>query len=53
MPRRVRVSMVFKVKEITLFYSFERIIPEFLLKPIVFPIISVSDYPISEIGNNK
>lgn len=35
------------------YYCFERIIPEFLLKSIVFPIISVSDYPISEIENNK
>ena len=34
-------------------YCLERIIPEFKLKPIAFPMISVSDYPLSEIGNNK
>lgn len=37
-----------------LFYSYsqERIIPLFNLKPVAFPMISVSDYPLSEIGNN-
>ena len=29
----------------------ERIIPEFKLEPIAFPMISVSEYPLSEIGN--
>ena len=38
-----------------LFYSYsqERIIPSFKLKPVAFPMISVSDYPLSEIGNNQ
>lgn len=38
-----------------LFYSYsqERIIPSFKLKPVAFPMISVSDYPLSEIDNNQ
>ncbi|MBO7101165.1 MAG: hypothetical protein J6V98_04000 [Bacteroidales bacterium] len=34
-------------------YSRERIILENGLKPVAFPMISVSDYPFSEIGNNQ
>lgn len=34
-------------------YSQERIILSFKLRPVAFPMISVSDYPLSEIANNK
>jgi len=40
-------------KKLRYSYSLERIIPMFKLKPVAFPMISVSDYPFSEIGNNK
>lgn len=44
---------ILKSKRLRYSYCLERIIPEFKLKPIAFPMISVSDYPFSEIGNNK
>lgn len=44
---------ILKSKKLKYSYCLERIIPEFKLKPIAFPMISVSDYPLSEIGNNK
>lgn len=44
---------ILKSKKLRYSYCLERIIPEFKLKPIAFPMISVSDYPLSEIGNNK
>lgn len=40
-------------KQLLYSYSLERIIPTFKLKPVAFPMISVSDYPLSEIGNNN
>lgn len=44
---------ILKSKKLRYSYCMERIIPEFKLKPIAFPMISVCDYPLSEIGNNK
>lgn len=44
---------ILKSKRLRYSYCLERIIPEFKFKPIAFPMISVSDYPLSEIGNNK
>lgn len=44
---------ILKSKRLRYSYCLERIIPEFKLKPIAFPMISVSDYPFSEIGNSK
>lgn len=44
---------ILELKKLRYSYCLERIIPEFKLKPIAFPMISVSDYPLSEIGNNK
>lgn len=44
---------ILKSKKLRYSYCLERIIPEFHLEPIAFPMISVSDYPLSEIGNNK
>ena len=44
---------ILKSKKLRYSYCQERIIPEFRFKPIAFPMISVSDYPLSEIGNNK
>lgn len=44
---------ILKSKRLRYSYCLERIIPEFRLEPIAFPMISVSDYPFSEIGNNK
>lgn len=44
---------ILKSKKLRYSYCLERIIPEFKFKPIAFPMISVSDYPLSEIGNNK
>ena len=44
---------ILKSKRLRYSYCLERIIPEFKLEPIAFPMISVSDYPLSEIGNNK
>ena len=43
---------ILKSKNLLYSYSLERIVPEFKLEPIAFPMISASDYPISEIGNN-
>ncbi len=44
---------ILKSKRLRYSYCQERIVPEFKLFPIAFPMISVSDYPFSEIGNNK
>ena len=44
---------ILKSKRLRYSYCLERIIPEFKLNPVAFPMISVSDYPFSEIGNNK
>ena len=44
---------ILKSKRLLYSYSSERIVPRFRLNPIAFPMISVSDYPFSEIGNNK
>lgn len=43
---------ILKSKKLLYSYSLERIIPIFRLGPIAFPMISASNYPISEIGNN-
>lgn len=40
-------------KKLRYSYSLEQIIPAFYLRPIAFPMISVSDYPLSEIINNQ
>lgn len=44
---------ILKSRKLRYSYCLERIIPEFHLEPLAFPMISVSDYPLSEIGNNK
>lgn len=44
---------IMESKRLRYSYCLERIVSEFGLKPIAFPMISVSDYPFSEIGNNK
>ena len=44
---------ILKSKRLRYSYCLERIIPVFGLKPVAFPMISVSDHPFSEIGNNK
>ena len=44
---------ILESKKLRYSYCLERIRPEFKLKPIAFPMITVSDYPLSEIGNNK
>ena len=44
---------ILKSRKLRYSYSLERIIPEYHFKPIAFPMICVSDYPLSEIGNNK
>ncbi len=44
---------ILKSKRLRYSYCLEGIVSEFKLKPIAFPMISVSDYPFSEIGNNK
>lgn len=44
---------ILKSRRLRYSYCLERIIPEFRLKPIAFPMISVSNYPFSEISNNK
>lgn len=44
---------ILESKKLRYSYCLERIIPLFRLAPIAFPMISVSDYPLSEIGNNK
>ena len=44
---------ILKSKKLRYSYCLERIVPEFKFKPIAFPMISVSDYPLSEIGNNQ
>lgn len=40
-------------KKLLYSYCLERVIPTFHLKPVAFPMISVSDYPFSEIANNN
>lgn len=44
---------ILKSKRLRYSYCLERIIPDFKFKPIAFPMISASDYPLSEIGNNQ
>lgn len=44
---------IIRSKKLLYSYSLERIIPSFRFSPIAFPMISVSDIPLSEIGNNK
>lgn len=44
---------ILKSKKLRYSYCLEKIVPLFHLEPIAFPMISVSDYPLSEIGNNK
>lgn len=44
---------ILKSKRLRYSYCLERIIPKFGLEPVAFPMISVSDYPFSEIVNNK
>ncbi len=44
---------ILRSKRLRYSYCQERIIPKFKFFPIAFPMISVSDYPFSEIGNNK
>lgn len=44
---------ILKSKKLRYSYSQERIILKLKLEPIAFPMISVSDYPFAEIGNNK
>lgn len=41
---------ILKSKRLRYSYCLERIIPEFRLEPIAFPMISVSDYPFSNKG---
>lgn len=43
---------ILKSKKLLYSYSLERIVPVKGMKPFAFPMISVSDYPISEISNN-
>lgn len=40
-------------KKLLYSYSKEKIIFMFDFKPVAFPMISVSDYPLSEVGNNQ
>lgn len=44
---------ILESKKLLYSYCLERIIPVFDLKPTAFPMISVSDYPFSEISNNN
>lgn len=44
---------ILKSKKLRYSYCLEKIILGFNLDPIAFPMISVSDYPLSEIGSNK
>lgn len=44
---------ILETKKLLYSYSKERIVPSFKLNPVAFPMISVSDYPLSEIGNNQ
>lgn len=44
---------ILKSKKLRYSYCLKRIVPEFKFKPIAFPMISVCDYPLSEIGNNQ
>ena len=44
---------ILKSKRLRYSYCLERVVPSFKLAPIAFPMISVSDYPFSEIGNNQ
>lgn len=43
---------ILKSKKLLFSYSLERIVPVKGMRSIAFPMISVSDYPISEISNN-
>ena len=44
---------ILKSKKLLYSYCLERVIPTFHSNPVAFPMISVSDYPFSEIANNK
>lgn len=44
---------ILKSKKLRYSYSLERIVPTFKIEPIAFPMISVCDYPFSEIASNK
>ena len=44
---------ILKSKKLLYSYSLERIVPAFRSNPIAFPMISVSDFPFSEISHNK
>ncbi len=44
---------ILESKELRYSYSLEKIVPEFGFKPIAFSMLSVSDCPFSEVGNNK
>lgn len=44
---------ILKSKKLLYSYSLEKIIPSFYFKPVAFPMISMSDYPVSEIGSNS
>lgn len=44
---------ILKSKMLLYSYCLERVIPTFHLKPVAFPMISVSDYPFSEIAHNN
>lgn len=44
---------ILKTKKLLYSYSLERVVPAFKMDPIAFPMISMCDYPFSEIGNNK
>lgn len=44
---------ILKSRKLLYSYCQERIIPAFKLKPVAFPMISLSDYPLSEINHNK
>ena len=44
---------ILKSNKLLYSYCLERVVPTFHLKPVAFPMISVSDYPFSEIANNN
>lgn len=44
---------ILRSKKLLYSYSSEKIVPAFGFRPIAFPMISVSDYPISEISHNQ
>lgn len=44
---------ILQSKKLLYSYSLEEIIPLFGFKPVAFPMISMNDYPVSEIGSNS